>query len=264
MSKKILSLRGFTLSELLLVVTLIAVFAVIAILSVQRQTIRGYDAKRKEDFSKLRVIFEEYYNDHNSMYPTMDEWYTNYATKCKDGSSTEFLAPYLQGKTMPCDPVTGLPYLYLTVDAAGKIDATVRSQYKLFAALGNGADPDIPASGCSPDPTKGCGYVEGMCGYCSGKFNYGISMGNSIANPTFDFNLPDATPTPASPPGNWICPQKIGNQPAQNCQYYPDACRDLMILRGCATYDDAHKYLCSSTCNPGQTNVCLFLGECNL
>lgn len=261
MSKKISTLRGFTLTEILLVVTIIAILAIIAIISFQRQTIRGFDAKRKADFSKLRVIFEDYYNDNNQ-YPSMADWYVNYDSKCIDGSGSQFLAPYLQGQNIPCDPVTNTPYLYLTVNKDGQITPLIRSGYKLFAALGNLQDPDIPGSGCSPDPNQGCGYLASDCEHCSPKYNYGISIGGTIANPTFDFSAPLPTTTPGALFGNWMCPQKIGNQPPQNCQYYSDFCRDLMITRGCVTYNDAHKYNCSSLCNPGQQNVCLYLNEC--
>ena len=259
MSKKISTLRGFTLTEILIVVTIIAILAVSVLLSFQRQTIRGFDAKRKADFARLRVIFEDYYND-NSKYPSMGDWYVNYDTKCTTGGGSQFLAPYLQGQKIPCDPVTNTPYLYLTLNKDGVIDPLSRGGYKLFAALGNLSDPDIPGSGCSPNPNEGCGYLESDCQYCSPKYNYGISIGGVIANPDFEFVVPVLTPTPG--PGNWICPPKIGNQPPQNCQYYSDTCRDLMITRGCITYDDNHKNNCSDLCNPSQTNVCPYISEC--
>jgi prepilin-type N-terminal cleavage/methylation domain-containing protein len=240
MWKKMKTLRGFTLSEILIVVTIIAILAIIVLISLQRQTIRGFDAKRKADFSKLRVIFEDYYNDKNE-YPSMGDWNTNYDSKCIDGGGSQFLAPYLQGQNIPCDPVTNKPYLYITVDSVGKVDGAIHSRYKLLASLGNLQDPDIPGSGCSPDPTKGCGYVESDCEHCSPIYNYGISIGGDLANPAFDSGASLPMPTSAFPPGNWICPKKIGNQPPQNCQYYSDSCRDLMITRGCVTYNDAHK-----------------------
>lgn len=252
MSKKISALRGFTLSEILLVVTIIAVLAVVAILSYQRQVIRGYDSKRKTDFSKLRTIFEDYYNDHNE-YPGMGDWYVNYATKCVDGSGIQFLAPYLQGQNIPCDPVTNKPYLYLTINQNGEIDPSVRSQYKLFAALGNLQDPDIPGSGCSPDPYKGCGYVESDCDYCSPKYNYGISMGTTIANPTFDFNAPPPTPTPPGAPGDNFCLGDPNPEHACNTKagliapdYGNRPCTDVLRELGCTSFLDGG--LCTTKC----------------
>ncbi|MFH0749487.1 MAG: prepilin-type N-terminal cleavage/methylation domain-containing protein [Candidatus Gottesmanbacteria bacterium] len=259
MVRKHFILQGFTLSELLIVISLIAIIAILGILTYQRQTIKGFDVKRKADLARLRVVFEDYYNDHNC-YPQVATW-NGY--NCADGGGGQFFAPYLQGQPIPCDPATNERYLYITIPEDVLPSVSACSGYKLFAALGNLYDGDIPGSGCSPDPNKGCGY--GPPTYpapASFKYNYGISVGGTIANPVFDFDAPLPTPDTGIPSGNWICPPKIGNQAPQNCQYYSNSCRDLMITRGCSTYDDSHKYNCSALCNPGQTNVCTYLSEC--
>ena len=191
------------------------------------------------------------YNDHSHyLQKTVWDGYD-----CATGAGGDFFKPYLDGgQTIPCDPVTKERYLYITLPE-NEPNYLEPIGYKLFAALGNLSDQDIPGSGCDPSPYKGCGYEP----Y---KYNYGIAVGATLRNPLFDFEAPTPTPTPQYPPGNWICPPKIGNQPAQNCQYYSNNCRDLVMARGCLTYDNDHKYTCSSLCNPGQQNACQFLSEC--
>lgn len=235
---------GFTLAELLLVVALIAILAVSVLLSFQHQTARGYDAKRKTDLTKLRTVFEDYYNDKNC-YPPKDAWD---AYDCATGANGDFLVPTYVS-TIPCDPRTNTPYLYITMPEGV---ANGCSGYKLFAALEQTSDPDIIASGCSPDPRQGCGYDPTT-------YNYGIAVGTAIANPLFDFTAPIVTPspTPSGTFGNWMCPKTY---PPQNCQGYSSACRDLMVLRGCVTYENSTE--CSALCNPNQTNACLYLSEC--
>lgn len=212
--------RGFTLAELMLVVAIIAILAVITFFTFQRQTIRGYDNKRKTDIATFKVLFEDYYNDHNC-YPTKELWD---AYDCATGANGDFLKPYLNGKDIPCDPVTNERYLYIAIPEG---TANSCSGYKLFAALGNLADLDIPGSGCDPSPFKGCGYEP----Y---KYNYGISAGGTIANPAFDFGAPITTPTPTLPPaGGWICtPYEL------NCQGKSAQCMQQLTALGCITWAD--------------------------
>lgn len=247
MTRRIYRPHGVTLVELMLVVVIIAILAVAAFIAFQHQSEHAYDTQKKSDLTKLRTAFEDYYNDH-ICYPKKSDW-DNY--NCITGEGGDFLKPYVQ--KIPCDPQTKERYLYITEPIG--IDAGCGG-YHLLAVLTVRTDPDIKASGCDPDPNKGCGFDPH-------KYNYGVSMGVTVANADFDFTAPTPTPTPEFPIGNWICPPKIGNQTAQNCQYYSTDCRDKMILRGCITYDDAHKYTCSDLCNPSQKNVCNFLYECN-
>lgn len=233
-------LRGFSLAELLVVLVVISLLAVLGLLAFQNQMIRGQDAKRKADFAKLRVLFEDYYNDHDC-YPQMATWN---AYNCLDGSGGQFFAPYLQGQKIPCDPVTNERYLYITIPESVPANISACSGYKLFAALGNKADPDIPGSGCSPDPDKGCGYVP----Y---KYNYGISVGGTIANPAFDFVAPTVSPTPAGGPGNNFCLAEPN--PSHTCNtkaglFAPDGtpCSEALRAAGCTSFADGA--LCKQFC----------------
>jgi prepilin-type N-terminal cleavage/methylation domain-containing protein len=194
MIRKHISLQGFSLVELMIVIVIIAILAVFGFLAFQRQTLRGQDVKRKTDLSQLRSLFEDYYNDHDC-YPQMATWN---AYNCIDGSGGQFFDPYLPvGQKIPCDPVTNERYLYITIPEDQPANISACSGYKLFAALGNLADLDIPGSGCDPDPMKGCGY--GPPTYpapASYKYNYGISIGGTVRNEVFDFSAPTPTPVP--------------------------------------------------------------------
>jgi prepilin-type N-terminal cleavage/methylation domain-containing protein len=212
MVPKKIRLSGFSLAELLIVVALIALLAVFGLLAFQSQTIKGFDSKRKTDLNTLRVLFEDYYND-KGYYPGMA---TFNGYNCVTGGGDFDFEKYLQGRKIPCDPVTNKPYLYLTFsDPIDPTDSTVVEilcpsncgKYKLFAALGNLSDTDIPGSGCSPDPSKGCGYGPPLydsppAGF---QYNYGISVGGALANPVFDFVAPTPTPTPAFMIGDHFC-----------------------------------------------------------
>jgi len=237
MSEKMKILRGFTLSEIMIVVTVIAIVALLGFLSFQRQTLRGFDSKRKTDLANFKVIFEDYYNDHNC-YPTKAMWDLY---DCNTKANGDFLKPYLNGKDIPCDPQTNERYLYITIPEDGC------TGYHLLAALGDTSDLDIVNSGCDPSPLRGCGFDPP-------KYNYGISMGGTVANPLFDFSAPLPTPTPGFAQGNWVCtPQSVF------CQNVTDGCRQQVEAAGCLTYFDSN--MCTGLCLIRQ-NVCQPVVNC--
>ncbi|MBD3279271.1 MAG: hypothetical protein GF390_01005, partial [Candidatus Pacebacteria bacterium] len=59
------SQAGLTLIELLVIVTIIAVVLILLVLSIPRQLGRARDSQRKSDLEKIKVAFEDYYNDHH-------------------------------------------------------------------------------------------------------------------------------------------------------------------------------------------------------
>ncbi len=248
------SLHGFTLAELMIVIVLIAILAVFGLLAFQKQTIRGYDSKRKTDLAELKVVLEDYYNDKGA-YPSMGDWKAYHETMC---TGSQFLASYLQGHPVPCDPITNEPYLYITTNKDGAIDATsTRTGYKLFAALGNLTDIDIPGSGCSPDPNQGCGYGPSDCEYCLSKYNYGISVGGTIANPVFDFFAPTPTPTISSGQGDNFCLGDPNPEHACNTKaglIAPDGRSCSTVLRElCPDSSFADGALCNARCKSNYT-----------
>ena len=189
--------RGFTLVELLIVVALIALLAIAAFIAFQHQSDHAYDTRKKSDLSKIRTAFEDYYNDH-SCYPKKSDW-ENY--NCKTGAGGDFLKAYLP--KIPCDPQTNERYLYITEPQTSDAGCV---GYHLLAALTVLTDPDIKASGCDPNPQKGCGFDP----Y---KYNYGLAMGGPVANADFDFGAPVPTPTQTFPPGDIFCMASDTNIP---------------------------------------------------
>jgi general secretion pathway protein G len=91
--------------ELLIVIAIIASLAVIFLLMARTQISRARDADRKADLNRIKIAFEDYYND-NGCYPP--------ATILDNCGGPE-LRPYLD--KVPCDP-DGNPYLYLPVEGA--------------------------------------------------------------------------------------------------------------------------------------------------
>lgn len=179
---------GFTLVELLVVISIIILLLLLIFINWRVQIDRGYDAVRKKNLADIKRSFEEYYNDHNCYPP---------ATILSNCQGPE-LQPYLQA--IPCDPTSKLPYKYIPLD-----DNNLCLGYRLFASLRDTADADIARQGCSG--VTGCGFGAG--------FNYGISSGAPVAQSGFN---PGWTPTPTPPaqPGDYAC------DPNGICNSYSD------------------------------------------
>lgn len=96
---------GFTLLELLVVITIIGLLSSVGLASYTRAQARARDAKRQSDLTTLRNALELYYSENNN--------YINTGGACQDvGTSLVSLTPDFT-KTLPVDPGgQGLPYLY--------------------------------------------------------------------------------------------------------------------------------------------------------
>lgn len=88
--------KGITFIEILLVMVVLAIVTVGLIMTINPilQVNKGKDARRKKDLARIKVAFEEYYND-KMCYPRQD------FIDGLDCNSRDF-APYLN--TWPCDP----------------------------------------------------------------------------------------------------------------------------------------------------------------
>ncbi len=172
---------GFTLTEVLVIIAIIAILAAIMLMVNWRVNIyRAQDARRKSDLANIRRAFEEYYND-KQCYPPADVLDT-----C--GAST--LSPFLA--KIPCDPVSGEPYKYVPEN-----EANVCTGNRLCAKLQDFGDPDIRALGC--DGRNGCGWGP--------YWNYCLATGANVTPADFNPDLPP-TPTPSPTPslfGNYAC-----------------------------------------------------------
>lgn len=172
MNKVRLRQSGFSLTEILIVVAILAFILVLILLSFRGQIIKGNDAKRKSDLERLKIALEDYHND-KSCYLADNPAGTNILTNC----GGEQFSPHL--KPIPCDPVFNTPYLYVPVSADGC------SGYRLCTKLQDLTDPDILRQKCHP--TEGCGWGAG--------YNYCISSGLTITPDGEQFGDLSATPT---------------------------------------------------------------------
>ena len=218
MKKKFL--HGFSLAELLIVCTLIAVLAVTMFVNYQTQISRARDAKRKADLKKYQTAFEDYYNDNNC-YP--DETAMNDHANC----DSDVLAPYLD--KFPCDPVNRIPYLYTAITDE---DGGACKGYRLLTTLQDWRDPDILRVGCFQNPQLGCGFTLPQ-------YNYGISMGDIIYKAGVDPNeIPSELPNGGKTTGCWAC-SKNGICSCKDPSVFPSVCPI-----GFSTYEDCVQSTC--------------------
>ena len=99
--------RGFTLTELLVVITILVILGLIILVGINpmAQIFKGYDARRKADLAKIKIALENYYADHDC-YPVfpLDPVTQKPTYTC----GSDILSPYLAA--MPCDPNDNKPY----------------------------------------------------------------------------------------------------------------------------------------------------------
>lgn len=107
-------IQGFTLLELLVSVTILAVLTAIAVTSYTSINKRGRNAKRKTDLEQIRSALEMYRAD-NGYYPSTGAPYFNNA----DNLSTVLVSTYMPA--IPTDPKNVNPslYMYKATNASG-------------------------------------------------------------------------------------------------------------------------------------------------
>lgn len=166
--------NGFTMTEFLVILALMALLGLLLLFGFSRHQGRARDARRKADLEKIRIAFEDYYNDHGCYPPA------NILDNCRGDQ----LQPYLH--QIPCDPFNHTPYVYLPHEG------NQCKGYRVLASLEDNLDPIVGELGC--DTACGCGYGE--------DYNYGISAGMPlVSNSCTPVVVPTPSPTPAPSPG---------------------------------------------------------------
>jgi len=124
--------KGFTLVELMIVMSIIVIMAIIAVSIINPTSLvgRANDAKRKSDLNKIKRGFEEYYND-KGLYPVSGSWNTESNCGKKIINSETDIGKYIT--SWPCDPKGGVYEIVST----GKY-------FIVLANLDNKSDKDIP------------------------------------------------------------------------------------------------------------------------
>lgn len=121
---------GFTLTELMVVLGIIAILAALIVMSFNQQLFKGNDSEKKADLDRIKIAVEEYEKDHNC-YPT-----ANSMVLCGTNPSIA-VHPYLAN--VPCNPLTNDPYPY-EIDPD---NPSCPSWYRLYADLQNEKDPKV-------------------------------------------------------------------------------------------------------------------------
>ncbi|HSW89955.1 MAG TPA: prepilin-type N-terminal cleavage/methylation domain-containing protein [Patescibacteria group bacterium] len=134
--------NGFTLIEVAIAILIIAILAVAILQGIPNTLAKARDSRKKDQLSRYKTAFEDYYND-NACYPP-----SGTLADCNGKG----LQPYLP--KIVCDQNT-IPYTYTP-------SADCRS-YAIYTKLEVKDDPDIARAGCA----NGCGP--------GGQYNYGVS-----------------------------------------------------------------------------------------
>lgn len=156
--------RAFTLTELLIVMAILVIMVavLVGIINPVAMIGKAKDARRKKDLNRIKVAFEEYFNDKDC-YPT-EAVLATLRLKSNCGSKTVF-SPWLA--TWPCDP-NGEPYYVFT-------DGTSCPRwFKLIVNLENESDGDIPEGWYE----RTSSFLVGDGTVQSDQVNYGTSSTN--------------------------------------------------------------------------------------
>ena len=158
---------GFTLVELLVVMSIISVLATLAVGSYMSAQTKGRDSRRKQDIYQITNALELYNNDY-SAYPasTGDKIAgcpTTTSTPCSwgEGSFTDGQTVYM--KQVPADPSSRYEYRYEV--------SSDQQKYKIFAKIENLQDPDIFAN------------LIQLCG--AANCNFGVTSPNTALTESF-------------------------------------------------------------------------------
>jgi prepilin-type N-terminal cleavage/methylation domain-containing protein len=151
--RRFIATAGFTLVELLVVISIIGILASIGLVAFRSAQFRSRDAERKSDLKELSNALELFYSDYGK-YPSSSggqllacgyNSLTGIGTACTWGEG-EFRDTYGGGNTkttyfkvLPKDEISEHTYYYRTV----AVNSVADSGFQIYAYLENSQDQSI-------------------------------------------------------------------------------------------------------------------------
>lgn len=120
--------KGFTLIEMLVVVSVIGILTTLALASFTGTQKQARDTQRKSDLKQYQTTLEEYATKNDSLYPAYPTSASANDTLCSDLSLTG----------CPEDPKNTSPYVYRYITNGTTGDTA--TQYSLWTSLENKSD----------------------------------------------------------------------------------------------------------------------------
>ena len=152
--------NGFSLTELLVVMTIVAVMALIlvGILNPAALINKAGDSSRKGDLNRFKITFEEYFNDKGRYPNYVNSWNVN--SGCGETINNVYdVSKYI--RKLPCDPDGEVYKIYTTTNT-----------FKVMTNLKNKSDKDIPVNWYGENDYTLSG------GLTVNDVNYGVSSPN--------------------------------------------------------------------------------------
>lgn len=142
-------LQGFTLIELIIVITIIAVLATLLMANLVGVRGRIRDGQRKSDLNQIKSVLELYRNDRGA-YPTTELSTQLATTACGLETATLEKDGTVYLKKVPCDPLNYAPFVYTY--------SSDTATYTLFTCLENVNDSQKDPSS-NPACSEGVSYT---------------------------------------------------------------------------------------------------------